>query len=145
MSQENVDLITAVQPGPDADVAALVRDDAAWQALTTRIGPLVDADFECAAMPPILSDRRYRGLDGLRALWLDWLDPWETYRTEIDDVVDAGDDVVVLVHDYGRRAGMDAEMVLTGGTIWTVRSGKVTRAAFYVNRQQALEAVGLSE
>jgi ketosteroid isomerase-like protein len=88
---------------------------------------------------------RFVGLEGLRALWLDWLEPWESYRVEVEDVIDAGDDAVVLVRDFGRRAGMTVEVSVVGGAVWTVRDGRVARVAFYLNRSEALKAVGMEE
>ncbi len=61
------------------------------------------------------------------------------------ELVDLGDRVLALVHDYGRRDGMSAEVALPGGTIWTFEQGKVKHAAFYPDRHEALEAAGLSE
>jgi ketosteroid isomerase-like protein len=60
-------------------------------------------------------------------------------------MIDAGDEVVVLVRDYGRRAGMAVEVGVMGASVWTVRDGKIAKAAFYPNRSEALKAVGLSE
>jgi len=145
MSQENVDLITGLQLGPDVDVATLMRDDATWEAMVGAIAPLMHPDFECIAVTKIEGEQRYRGLAGLRTLWLDWLEPWESYRTVIDDVIDVGDDVVVVVRDFGRRAGVSTEIGLQGATIWTVIDKKVSRAQFFASREQALEAVGLAE
>ena len=85
------------------------------------------------------------GLEALRALWLDWLDPWESYRVEIDDVIDAGEHVVTLTRSYGRRAGMDLEVSILAGTVWTVRDGKIARVTFCARQSEALEAVGLLE
>ena len=85
------------------------------------------------------------GLNGLREVWLEWLEPWESYRAEIEDVIDAGDQAVVLSRDYGRRKGSDAEVPLRAGAVWTVRDGKIARADFYPERAEALEAVGLAE
>ena len=82
---------------------------------------------------------------GLRALWLDWMEAWESYRVEVEELLDAGNDVVVLVRDYGRRAGMETEVSVRGASVWTVRDGKVARIAFYPNRQEALEAAGLRD
>ena len=144
MSQENVELVRGLQPAPDADVAALVRDDAAAGALGDAVAPLFHPDFEAVAATG-LGHTAYRGLDGLRALWLDWMGPWETYRTEIEDVIDRGDEVLLLVRDYGRREGMDAEVPVLGAAVWTIAEGKVTRAVFYTDRAEALEAVGLWE
>jgi ketosteroid isomerase-like protein len=40
---------------------------------------------------------------------------------------------------------MDVEVSVLGGTVWTVRDGKIARVAFYLHRSEALEAAGLSE
>lgn len=39
----------------------------------------------------------------MRTGWLDWLAPWVQYRTEVENVLDAGDRVLVLTRDFGRR------------------------------------------
>jgi ketosteroid isomerase-like protein len=51
----------------------------------------------------------------------------------------------VLVRDYGRRAGMSAEISVLGAAVWTVRDGKIARVRFYPDRAEALQAVGLQE
>jgi ketosteroid isomerase-like protein len=51
----------------------------------------------------------------------------------------------VLVRDYGRRAGVSAEISDIGAAVWTVRDGKIARICFYPSRAGALEAVGLRE
>ena len=146
MSQENVELVRGLQPTGDMDLVALFRDEAAATTLSESFAPFFHDDVEIVA-PTFVSGQseRFIGLEGLRAVWLDWLDPWESYRVEIEDLIDAGDEVVVLPRDYGRRSGMTAEVSTIGGAVWTVRDGKVARVAFYLNRNEALEAVGLSE
>jgi ketosteroid isomerase-like protein len=143
MSEENVELIRRLQIDPDVDLVALLRDDSMVGRLFERIAPLFDPGFECVLVLP--GAREHSGLPGLRAAWLEWLEPWESYRAEIEDVIDAGDAAVVLTRDYGRRAGTDAEVRLLGAAVWTVRNGKVMRAEFYGDRKAALEAAGLSE
>jgi ketosteroid isomerase-like protein len=146
MSQENVDLVRSLQPSPDTDLVALFRDDATAAVVMEALSPSFHEDVEIIA-PTFVAGRgvRFAGLDGLRAGWLDWLEPWESYRVEIEDLIDAGDEVVVLPRDYGRRAGTAAEVSVMGAAVWTVRDGKIARVAFYLNRSEALEAVGLSE
>src|SRR3954447_19925007 len=145
MSQENVDLVSGLQPRGDTDLAASFRDEATAARVTETLSPFFDEDVEI--LPPTFvagADVRY-GLDGLRAMWLDWLEPWDSYRVEVEDVIDAGEEVVVLVRDFGRRAGMTVEASVVGGAVWTVRDGRVARVAFYLNRSEALKAVGLEE
>ncbi len=91
------------------------------------------------------AERTYSGMDGLRESWWDWLAPWATYRTEIEDVIDGGDRVLVLVFDFGRRAVGAPEVKSSNAAIWTVRDGKVARVEFYADRAVAIEAVGLEE
>ena len=145
MSQEKVELVRSLQPTPDTDLVALLRDDAAADALREAVSPFFHEDFE-AVLPTVGPQRvRFMGLEGLRDAWLDWLDPWESYRVELEEVIDAGDEVVLLWHDYGRRAGMAVEVRVAGAAVWTVRDGKIARVAFYLDRTEAFEAVGLSE
>jgi ketosteroid isomerase-like protein len=144
MARENVELVRGLQPDPEVDLASLFRDDASFQSWIEAVGPLFHPEFE-AVSPNAALRGRYSGLHGLRTAWLNWMEPWESYRTEVEDVIDAGGDVVVLVRDYGRRAGMEAEVTLHGAAIWTVHEGKIARAAFYADREEALEAAGVSE
>jgi ketosteroid isomerase-like protein len=145
MSRENVELVLNVQPAPDVDMAELFRNDDVWSALVDALAPLFHVDFEC--VPPGVPDteRTYTGLDGLRAAWLGWMEPWLTYRTEIEQALDAGNRVLVLVNDYGRRAGVSEEVKLEGSGVWTVNDGKIARAEFFAHRSEAFEAAGLTE
>jgi ketosteroid isomerase-like protein len=146
VSQENVELVRGLQPSRDTDLVALFRDEATATALAEAVAPFFHEDFEATTINVDPGQRvRFTGLEGLRAAWLDWLDPWESYRTEVEDVIDAGDEVVVLTRDYGRRAGMAIEVSVMGAAVWTLRDGKIAKADFYVNRSDALEAAGLSE
>ena len=146
MSQENVELVRRLQPSADTDLVAAFRDDATAAALMETLSPFFHEDVEIVAPSFVAGEGvRFVGLEGLRAGWLDWLEPWESYRVEVEDVIDAGDDALVLVRDFGRRAGMTVEVSVAGGAVWTVRDGRVARVAFYLNRSEALKAAGLEE
>ena len=146
MSQENVELVRGLQPSPETDLVPLFRNDAAAAALMEAVSPFFHVDVEIIGPTFVAGGGvRFVGLEGFRAGWLDWLEPWESYRVEIEDVVDKGDDALVLVRDYGRRAGTTGEVSVVGAAVWTVREGKVARVAFYLDRSEALKAVGLSE
>jgi ketosteroid isomerase-like protein len=87
----------------------------------------------------------YAGLGGLRESWADWLSPWDGYRVEVDEVIDAGERVLVLGRDYGRRNELDHEVEIATASVWTFREGRISRIGFYADREQALEAAGLRE
>ena len=144
MSRENVEMVRRIQPGPEVDLAAVLRDDSTFESFVEAVQALFHPDFEAVVISPLQSDP-HAGLGGLRDAWLDWLEGWESYRVEVEELLDAGDAVVVVVRDYARRADMESEVAQRGASIWTVREGRIARAAFYPNREEALEAVGLSE
>jgi ketosteroid isomerase-like protein len=145
MSQENLELIVSLQPARDVDIAHMFRDDAIVEAVATTLAPLLHPDFEAAVVDALRGETTYRGFDGLRELWLDWLSPWEAYRTELEEARDLGDRVLLLVHDFGRREGSTREVVLNSATVWTLRDGKIARAEFFAIRSDAFKAAGLAE
>jgi ketosteroid isomerase-like protein len=142
MSQENVEFVKALYPQPDADLVALFREEEAFARL---ISPLLTDDFESVAVLAGETRGPHAGPQGFRQTWLDWLEPWATYRSTIDELIDVGDRVVLLLRDYGRRKDMEAEVELMGASICTIRDGKIARWEDYTDRSEALEAVGLSE
>ena len=144
MSEENVELVSALLPEPEVDLVEIFRDDDAWANLTEAFAPIFHDDLE-TGMVGVGAQSRNFGVDGFRQTWLEWVAPWESYRAEITRVIDCGDDVLVITDDYGRKPGMTAEVRLFGAAVWTVRDGKVARAFFYTDRQDALNDVGLTE
>ena len=137
------DLIRALLPPPEVDLAQIVRDDEAFGATVAAAGDLLDPGLESAAFW-LGGGRSYRGLEGFRRMWLDGLEPWETYHARVEAIFEEDDRVVVLIRDRGRHPGSDAEVELLAGSVWTVRAGKVTRVELYANREELFEASGLS-
>jgi ketosteroid isomerase-like protein len=144
MSAEAVAIVRALQPAPDVDLTELfVRGggEAEAEASVAALAPGFTEDFVCVLHA--LSDEERPGVRGLRESWLDWLEPWETYRAQIDEVLDGGDHVLVLGRDFGRRLGMDTEVELLASAVWTVRDGQIARAEFFTERADAYRAAGL--
>jgi len=145
VSRENVALVRRLVPSPDADLVALFRDGGDTGPLGGVFASFFHAD--CEFVGHILEGARslYTGLSGFRDGWRDWLAPWASYRTEIEDMIDLGDDVAVLVRDYGRRTPGAPEVDTITAGVYTVREGKIARAEFYSHRSDALRAMGLEE
>jgi ketosteroid isomerase-like protein len=147
MSQEDVELVRRLLgPFEQGDIAPLFRDEAISAARTAASAPLFTSDFECVFVRDDVGRAAYSGLEGLRAAWLDWLTPWESYHAGVEDVIDAQEGrVLVLTRDRARPKGADAEVYFSGAPVWTVRNGQVARIEFYWNRAEGLAAAGLSE
>jgi ketosteroid isomerase-like protein len=144
VSQENVDLVLALQRAPGEDFVRLIRDDEMWARLAEAVAPFVHADAE-VVRPGLPGGKTYIGLDGFRESWLDWLAPYAEYRTELEEAIDCGDQVLLLQSSSGRLAGSTKEVKLAPAVVYTVRDGKIARFEPYADRAQALEAVGLRE
>jgi ketosteroid isomerase-like protein len=73
------------------------------------------------------------------------LEAWEERRLEAEEFIDAGDDVVVLLHEYRRGRGSGIELETDTAVVFAVSGGRVVRIQGYMDRHAALEAAGLSE
>ena len=86
-----------------------------------------------------------RGLDAIMDHITRWADMWENWHVEVERVIDAGDDqVVVFIREIGRSTtGLDMDE--RHGELYTVRDGRIVRRQGFSDPNEALEAVGLRE
>jgi ketosteroid isomerase-like protein len=129
MSEENVEVVRT-----------------AWEAFTRHdnaaIFPLYDPDVEII---PEFPDRVYRGLDGVREFFGDWLSAWDEYGSEVEEWIDAGDNVVAVLHAWARGKQSGVPVEAHAAHVWTLREGKLWRLRIYPTKEDALKALGLSE
>jgi len=144
MSQENVDLVLGIFAPADVDLASIIRDDDLWSAYFESLAPKLHPDFE-SATHWFGAEKTYTGRDGIREGLLDWYAPWATYRIEIQEAIDLGEQVLLRLADFGRREGSAEEVRGNTAHVWNVRDGKIARFDAYTDYAEALEAVGLSE
>ena len=70
---------------------------------------------------------------------------WEEHRIEIQQLIDAGDQVVLFQREYQRGRSSGAELMIEAAAIFALRNGRIVRIQGYMDRAGALEAAGLSE
>ena len=131
MSQENVEIVKA-------QIDAYNREDS--DAFFKDAAPGFELDFSRALGPW----RGVFGLDQIRRVMGEYLETWESAWLEPHEFIEAGDLVVVpsTLHLKG-RGGIEVRASAT--MVWTIRNGAIERVTMYQERQDALEAVGLSE
>ena len=133
MSQENVEVVRrqfeAFERGLDA-VAEFWHPEIEWRAVE---GAADDVGV-------------IYGQAGLRRYYEDWIEIFEQLRAEVQEVIfEEGERVACVIRNSGRAR---ASGVRTGGryyVVCTLRDGKIRRIRIFLDRQEALEAVGLRE
>jgi ketosteroid isomerase-like protein len=143
MSRQNVELVKRLQPtGVDlvevfsAGADQLVGGDAA---------ELFTDDFDVAVIVGSAGGqlRQSGGPEGLTAIWRDWLTPWRSYRLDVEEFIDAGDAIVVFARVQARTERDGVLVQHSPAAVWRIRKGKVAAIHFYLEREEALAAVGL--
>jgi ketosteroid isomerase-like protein len=74
-----------------------------------------------------------------------WLDTWDEYHQDVEEVIEDGDDVVLLVHITARGAASGVEANIRFYAQVKMRDGKIVYIYDHEDRDTALEAAGLSE
>src|SRR6266511_2171014 len=133
MSQENVELVQRL---------IQVYNDRSFEENSDLIDPEVIWDLSRVQLPDGTS---LHGPSEFRDFMETWEEGFDTERMEAEEILDAGDRVVVFIRHrgHGRLSGIDVEQRIA--MVWTFRNGRVVRMDMYPTRRQALEAVGLSE
>jgi ketosteroid isomerase-like protein len=116
MSKENVEIVRRVYEG--------------WSRGDFSEAELFDPDveFEMVDWP---HPAKSRGVDAMRETWLTALAAWEDFRAKPDEVIDHGDNILVLNSISGRGRGSGADVSARTATLWTVENGRVVRLALY--------------
>ena len=134
MSQENVEIVRAA-------LDAYNRGD--LEAMLKHAAPDCELDWSRSIGP----QRGVYRLEQIPQFDLGQFDLGETFesvRTEPEELIDAGDHVVTPMVGYFRgRDGIEVTARFT--YLWTFRDGTAVRVTLYQERQEALEAAGLSE
>jgi ketosteroid isomerase-like protein len=107
---------------------------------------LIDPEFESTTPPSLASEPdTYRGHEGVRRFFGSFGDAMEKVHLEGLEFTPVGDKVLVdtKLHARGRATGIETEQ--RAYVVWTLRGGLVTAAETFAEREQALEAAGVSE
>ena len=131
MSQENVEIVRQIYD-------AYLSGD--YEAAFARIDP--EVEFDVSIRP---EGKVYHGHEGVADALRTWTGTWETFRMEVEEMIDAGDHVVGVERQSGQGRGSGIPLAQHYFSVFTLRDGKVTRIIWLPTREQALEAAGLSE
>ena len=141
-----MDLVRSVHPPSGTDLWSLFSAGSADPRRLERLASLLTEDFEVVGgdlIGELGLTAGGQGVEGLVTAWREWLRPWETYWSEVEDYVDAGHGrVVVLVRDHGRLRGSEAEVENIGASVWTLREGRIARIGCSARRGASGSRIG---
>ena len=85
------------------------------------------------------------GLEQVRGLFADFAENFDALQVDCPDIRDLGDRVLALgtTRATGKGSGVETELPFT--VVASFRDGRMTHFTDYGDRDQALEAAGLSE
>jgi ketosteroid isomerase-like protein len=128
MSEENVEVVRrALEAFRDGDVEGALA--------------LGHPDIVSARVDP--DGAVFHGHDGLLQLMADWMEGFEEWSYRAEEYVDAGDQVIVHIRQWGRGAGSGAQVEADNWIVYTVEDGLITWFQIYTDRGQAYAAAGL--
>ena len=128
MSERNVELVRRAVEDVDVFWGMLdefvVWDVRGWQ-------PMLDLDSVYVGREDVIkATRHYWGT-------------FDDYRVEAEEIIDAGQSVVLVVREIGRGKGSGAPVERRHAQVWTLRDDRIIRWDLFPTRAEALEAVGI--
>jgi ketosteroid isomerase-like protein len=140
VSEENVEIVRrAIAAFNETNMLVGSGDPLPW------LREFCDADLELDLSRRWIDPDIYRGYEGLLRFRAQYSDAWESARFDIEEVIDAGDRVVLFTHNTGvARSGV--RLGVRVGHILTVKARKIVRWQYFGEDHSAcLKAVGLEE
>ena len=132
MSQENVEIVRrtvdAYRSG-DIDAGLAAYDP--------------DVEFDVSSARP--EGGVFHGHEGVEEGIQAWVARWAEWRFEVEEIIDAGDRVLMIIREFGRGEKSGVEVTQHIFWVQTIRNGKIVRAELFIDRNRALEAAGLQE
>ena len=130
MSRENVEAVVGLVEAWMTGDRSAAR--AAWDRDAVMILPVIDSSMLV-------------GLPSIERAVESWRKSWGTWRFEVDEVIDAGEHVIVIGHQRaeGKESGAEVELLSCG--VWSLRNSRVVRAEFFGSRAEALRAAGIEK
>jgi ketosteroid isomerase-like protein len=139
MSRENIELVRRLyealaSEGSTREFEERLTDEA--------LSHYLDPGIEWVPVAhSLLAVERYRGFDGVRRFWGEFLSAWESYKVEPLSFDDTGDQVAVVVHIVGRTHELEVDEIRS--SLLTLRDGRVVRVQSFADPEGARGAAGL--
>ncbi len=113
-----------------------------WDAMAELADPSIELH---GTVGGVEEGRVRRGVGEIRRDFESNEEIWDEHRVEIQDLIDAGDRVVIFQREYQRGKSSGVELVIDTAALVDLRDGRIVRLQGYMDRAAALEAAGLRQ
>ena len=103
-----------------------------------------DPDLQLDEWPEAPGARSYHGPEGVRQALDTWFETWEWMHVEIEELHEVGDRVFFVLHQRAKGSSSGIEVEIKSWNVYSFGEGKLTRIQLFLDRDQALEAAGLT-
>jgi uncharacterized protein len=105
---------------------------------------LCHENVEVYQPPEVVASIPAKGHKDVASYLRGWFESWHAYQPEPEEFIEAGDQIVVMIHLKARGKGSRFEIEERMADVFTVEGGKIVRFRFYVDRNVALQSAGVS-
>jgi uncharacterized protein len=123
----------------EANVEALQRGyDALNRGDLSLVLELLDADLEWHEPGDSPEAGTHHGRDSFERFFRSWIDSFDEFRVEPEQVVERGNDLVAVVRQSGRGRASGVEIEIRLAHVWTVEDGRAVRWDAVADPDEAL-------
>ena len=108
-----------------------------------RVEPWWHPEIEYVEDPKWPGSSEFRGREEVLRIWNSYLEVFRTVRMEVQDVIDAGEEVVAVVRVSGISKGADVPFDHVWAYVCRLRDGKLAYQRAYWDPEEALSAAGV--
>jgi hypothetical protein len=102
-----------------------------------------DVEVEGIGADAIRLTPALEGAVGLLEFWRDWLEPWESFYVDVEEIREGSEGVMIEAVQRGRLRGSAAEVNTPSAAVLLFRRGVLRRIEFHLDRERAGKTAGL--
>jgi uncharacterized protein len=133
---------------PESNVEIVRRAYEAWnRGDFEAAAELLDSEIEWQMPSNIPDAGTYRGPEEVRRRLEEFLEVWDEFKVNVEELIDEGDRVIALIRygGLGSGSGIDVQGASVDTHVWTLRDGKAVRLEMRGGTGDPAESVDDSE
>jgi ketosteroid isomerase-like protein len=128
---------------PEANVERLRRAFSSGPEDPGGLFALLDEDVDWDYVGAFPESATYHGPAAVRRFFAQWSGAFEGFGFAAEELIDAGDQVVVHLRQWGRGKETGAAVENRTWQVFTFRAGRIVHCRGYPEKAEALEAAGI--